>query len=181
MKKNDKLTLYFILGMFGIGIVALIIALTATTIKVKKENKELSEYVSAISDSQAEEEKLETDKKKAASLVNEFITLYFLMDKDNYIESMEKIQSMVSDELYAQIKNEEFITPDYVTEIISMPVYELVNEEKKENYAYSCIISLQYSSGMKDYGIHMQIWDFTCGYSKGEFQILEMNQQQYVE
>lgn len=182
MKKSEKILLCIILCF---GLLALIIALSMAVIKVKKENKELEERFSSTlaSESKArqKEEKILSDKNRAADLVKNFISVYFLMDKDNRVASLEKVKEMVSDEIYNQIKDEEFEVSEYTVEIVSAPVYEIAGEEKSSRYFFTSIINLQYKAGMKDYGMHMQIWNFTCGNSGDEMQILDMKQQEYIE
>lgn len=182
MRKNMKLFLYLIL-FFGFFI--LTIALSIAVVRVKKENKELKKHYSSTVAAQSEEikkkEKILSDRKEAAELVKNFIPVFFLTDKSNYTENRKKIKNMVSPELYNQIKDEEFETSDYTTEIVSAPVYVLADDKQIYRYKFSSIISLQYRAGTMDYGIHMQIWNFICGYNDGKMQILSMEQQECIE
>lgn len=182
MEKNMKLFLCLIL-FFAFSI--LTAALSITVVKMKKENNELRIHYSSTFSARSEEikkkEKILSDRKKAAGLVESFIPVFFLADKANYAESRKKIKDMVSTELYNKLKDEEFETSDYKTEIVSAPVYALPDEEQTSRYKLCSIISLQYSAGTMDYGIHMQIWNFSCGYNNGEMRILRMEQQEYIE
>lgn len=182
MNKNMKLFLYI---MLFFGFFALITALSFAIVKMKNENKELKRHYSSTLTAQSKEakkkEKILSDRKEAAELVKSFIPIFFLADKANYAENREKIKDMVSSELYEQVKNEEFETSEYTVEIASAPVYALADDGQANRYHFCSIISLQYMEGTVDYGIHMQIWDFTCGYDDGKMQILSMEQQNYIE
>ncbi|MCI8770044.1 MAG: hypothetical protein HFH73_02680 [Lachnospiraceae bacterium] len=182
MGKNMKL--FFCLILF-FSFVVLTAALSITVAKMKEENKELKIHYSSTFSNQSKEiekkEKILSDRKKAAELVKSFIPAFFLSDKTNYEENRKKIKDVVSAELYNKLKDEEFEASDYETEIVSAPVYALADGEQASGYKCCSIISLQYRAGAKDYGIHMQIWNFSCGYYNGEMRILRIEQQKYIE
>lgn len=182
MNKNIKLFLYCIL-FFGFFVLAA--ALSIAVAKTKNENKELKRNYSSTLAAQSKEakkkEKILLDRKEAAELVKSFIPVFFLADKANYAENRKKIEDMVSAELYEQVKGEEFGISEYEVKIVSAPVYELIEDGQANRYHFCSIINLRYMEGTVDYGTHMQIWDFTCGYDDGKMRILSMEQQNYIE
>ena len=178
MKKKEKLFLHFVLGL---GAVFLILILSVSLIRQKREDQELKRKYSsdAVLDRKGKQE--EESRKMALQLVEDFIPAYFLMDAENHAANMQKIGGLVSDELYHRIQDEEY-TSGYETELYSSSVYMPADEaQKKEGrYLFTVILDLEYRSGNKDYGIHTQIWDFTCGHLEEGIRIVEFEQRQYV-
>lgn len=182
MDKNMKRFFYF---MLLFSLLALILILSIMVVKMKNKNREMESQYSSIFTNQSKEEmekeKILSDKKEAVDLIKNFISVFFLTNDANCEENRKKIETMVSAELYQQVKDEDFGTSDYTVELVSAPVYELVEDRQVNRYHYCSIISLQYRSGTMDYGIHMQIWDFSCGYNDGRMRILAIEQQEYIE
>lgn len=103
----------------------------------------------------------QTDHTKIQSTVEEFVKYAFARDGKNYKRNVEKLKPIISSEIYEQFLEEDY-GKDESAEIVSSPVYESIEQEKKNLITYIAPVSVHYKYGDNDFGVITTVWKITC-------------------